>query len=506
MKRLEEMNLTEKLGQMILTGLPGTEVDEAFAALVREEKIGNVILFQYNQQNAEQLRALCSSLRQMIENETGVTPLIASDEEGGVVSRLPEDMGKMPSAMALATLDDPEVVYEAALWSGQELLGVGINFVLAPVLDINNNLNNPVIGVRSYGMDAETVCKMGRAAICGYRDAGILCAGKHFPGHGDTAVDTHLDFALIQKGRAELKELELQPFEMAIQEQIPSIMAAHVAFAGEDGLPATLSRQVITGLLREEMGFEGLIVSDCMEMDAIRAHYGVADGVVRSVKAGVDLIGISRNLDDVRESLRALRAAVEDGSLPMERIDEAVTRILAAKEQYAGKTALWNPRLQRACVQKAENLYSKVVESGIQPTGGKMRLGKNPRFLSPIRQQMSLVTDKQKRLSMAEELAAQFGGEAGEVSIRPDQEETEQILHWAKQGSSIVVGCLNATIYPEQMALLQKLSELGLPMACAALRNPFELERLSESVLCVPLYEYSKRAVSQLAQRLLCDG
>ena len=141
MKSLADMTLTEKLGQMIVTGLPGPELDGEFVRLVREEKIGNVILFQYNQRDREQLSKLCADLRELILEETGTPPLISSDEEGGIVSRLPESMGKMPSAMATASLEDPQAVYNAALWTGRQLRSVGINFVLAPVLDINNNLD-----------------------------------------------------------------------------------------------------------------------------------------------------------------------------------------------------------------------------------------------------------------------------------------------------------------------------------------------------------------------------
>lgn len=502
MKSLADMTLTEKLGQMIVTGLPGPELDEEFVRLVREEKIGNVILFQYNQRDRAQLSKLCADLRQLILEETGIPPLISSDEEGGIVSRLPESMAKMPSAMAVASLGDPQAVYDAALWTGRQLRGVGINFVLAPVLDVNNNLDNPVIGVRSLGRDADTVCALGREALRGYRDAGVMSVGKHFPGHGDTATDPHLDFALVTKGREELRALELLPFRMAMEEDVPAIMVAHVAFSGEDGLPSTLSPQVITGLLREELGYRGLVVSDCMEMDAIRAHFGVAQGALRSVKAGMDQVGISRSVPEVRAALKLLREAVEDGSLPMERIDGAVERILACKARYAGSAAPWSDGDQARCAALADGLFTRAVEQGVQPQGVTLELGPRPRFLSPVRQQLSLVTDKESRLSMAEELAARFGGEARELPLRPDEAQRKELLRWAAQGTAIVAGSLNATIYREQLELLQALAELGLPMACAALRNPFELERLPEAVLRIPLYEYSRRAIRQVERFL----
>ena len=501
-KTLMDMTLDEKLGQLILTGLPGTEADGEFLRLVREEKVGNVILFQYNQREEGQLASLCRSLREEIEAETGLPPLIASDEEGGVVSRLPEEMGKMPSAMALAALGAPQAVYDAAFWTGRQLRGVGINFVLAPVLDVNSNLKNPVIGVRSLGRDPQTVSALGREALRGFRDAEILCAAKHFPGHGDTAVDTHVGFALMEKSREELRNLELIPFRMAVEEGVPAIMAAHVALAEEDGLPVTMSGKVIRELLRGELAFDGLAVSDCMEMDAVRAGCGTAAGAVRSIAAGIDLVCISRSLPEVRAALRGLRKAVESGELPMMRIDQAVGRILACKARYAGPPPAWTEEDGRRCRALAEDLFARGVECGVRPRGGRFRLGAAPRFLSPVRQQLSLVTEKAARLSLAEELAAEFGGEARELSLRPNEEERKELLRWASGGTSIVAGTLNATVYPEQLALLEDMAKLTPPMACVALRGPFELELLPDSVFRIPVYEYSRRGIRQVCRYL----
>lgn len=501
-KTVRDMTLQEKLGQLILTGLPGTEVDENFVRLVREEKIGNVILFQYNQREEDQLAALCGGLRELIEAETGLPPLIASDEEGGIVSRLPETMGKMPSAMALAALGDPRAVYDAALWTGRQLRGVGINFVLAPVLDVNNNLKNPVIGVRSFGRDAQTVSRLGREALRGFRDAGILCSGKHFPGHGDTTTDPHIGFARVSRSREELRQLELVPFHMAVEEDIPAIMIAHVALTEEDGLPATLSERVIRGLLREELGFDGLAVSDCMEMDAVRAGFGTAAGAVRSIMAGIDLVCISRSEDQVRAALRGLREAAESGALPMAQIDRSVERVLACKARYAGPPPAWTAEKRERCIALAEDLFAGSVACGVQPRDGRFPLGAAPRFLSPIRQQLSLVTEKAVRLSMAEELAAEFGGEAREMPLRPGERERAEILQWVAGGTSVVAGTLNATVYPEQMALLEELTKLEVPMACVTLRAPFELEWMPERVFRIPVYEYSRRGIRQVCRYL----
>lgn len=184
-KPVEAMDFQEKLGQMFVTGFPADSVNESFRQLVREKKVGNVILFKENLTSREQLLSLSRELHGLIRQETGYPPFMTIDEEGGIVSRIPETMEKMPSAMALSTLEDPEKVYQAALLSGRQLRTLGLNFNLAPVLDVNSNPSNPVIGIRSYGRDAEQTWHYASQAVKGYMDAGVMCSGKHFPGHGN---------------------------------------------------------------------------------------------------------------------------------------------------------------------------------------------------------------------------------------------------------------------------------------------------------------------------------
>lgn len=227
-ERVSQMTLSEKLGQMLVTGFPAGEMDDSFRALVKEKKVGNVILFKDNLKSAEQIVSLTKEIRALIHQETGCFPLITVDEEGGVVSRLPESMGKMPSAMALASLNEPDEIYQAALISGKQLRALGMNFNLAPVLDINNNPANPVIGIRSYGLNAQDTWFFASQAVRGYMDAGVLCSGKHFPGHGDVAADSHLELPVNKKSLDELKQMEFQPFEQAIRAHIPAMTIAHV--------------------------------------------------------------------------------------------------------------------------------------------------------------------------------------------------------------------------------------------------------------------------------------
>lgn len=281
-------------GQRLMAGLPGTELDPGFVSLVRECKVGNVILFRRNVKSAAQLERLCTSLRRLIVAETGFEPFIAIDQEGGVVSRFSPDMAITPGAMALAAAGG-DAPYRAARITAQQLRAAGVNFDLAPVLDVNSNPLNPVIGVRSFGDVPEEAAERALGFMRGLLDGGIMACGKHFPGHGDTDTDSHIGLPKVDKSREELEKCELLPFRRAIEAGIPAIMTSHVLFPAiePEKLPATMSRRILTGLLREEMGFCGVIISDCMEMDAVAKYYGTVHAATTALDAGADIVCIS---------------------------------------------------------------------------------------------------------------------------------------------------------------------------------------------------------------------
>lgn len=494
MQRVSGMTLSEKLGQMFVTGFPAGEMDDSFRALVKEKKIGNVILFKDNLKSAEQIVALSRDMRALIHGETGEYPFITVDEEGGVVSRLPESMGKMPSAMALSSLREPDEVYQAALISGKQLCALGMNFNLAPVLDVNNNAANPVIGIRSYGKNPQDTWFYASQAMRGYMDAGVMCSGKHFPGHGDVAADSHLELPVNKKSLDELKQTEFAPFEQAIRAHIPALTIAHVVYSQLDDVPATMSRKIVTDLLRGEMGFDGLIISDCMEMNAISTTYGIEEGVIRAVLAGIELIFISHKHDKVRSAIDALEQAVKQGRVPMETIDAAVARILHYKREYAQVEPMMDAAAFQSCGSLAENLFEKTIRAE-KP----FELGEKPCFISPAQTQVSQVSNASGTLCFAKEMQARFGGSCVELPLKPDAETAAQAVKAAKGASAVVIGTLNATVYKGQMDILEGLEKLGVPMACVTFRNPFELDRLGRDVFKLTAWEYSKRSVERAA-------
>lgn len=243
------MDLREQIGQRLVTGFPGTELTEDFRRMVREYKISNVILFRENITDCAQLKQLCGEIQALVRRETGHGAFITADQEGGLVTRLPGDAVNVPGAMAIAATGDPENAYRAGLLTGRELRALGVNFDLAPSVDVNSNPENPVIGARSYGDTPQQVSRYANRMIRGLLDGGVLCSAKHFPGHGDTDTDSHLALPCVDKSMEELERTELLPFREAVRAGVPAVMTTHILFPQlePEHLPATMSRRIMTG-------------------------------------------------------------------------------------------------------------------------------------------------------------------------------------------------------------------------------------------------------------------
>lgn len=329
-----EMSLSDKIGQMLMCGFEGTVVpDDGIRELIAKGGIGGVIYFARNVETPEQVAGMTAELQQAAA-EGGKAPLwISIDQEGGMVARITEGVALMPGGMAIAAAGSVEDAYQAALISGRELSAMGINLNYAPVLDVNNNARNPVIGVRSFGESPEKVADYGAATIRGFQDAGVAATAKHFPGHGDTDVDSHLDLPTVRHDRARMDSVELVPFRRAIAEGVDAMMSAHIYFPAleQEKLPVTLSKAVLTGLLREELGFGGIIMTDCMEMNAIAEHYGTVEASVLAIAAGADIVLISHRADRQLAAIEAILHAVAEGRISEARIDDSVRRLLALK-------------------------------------------------------------------------------------------------------------------------------------------------------------------------------
>jgi len=336
-------SLSRKIGRMLLFGWSGDTPEESravnahAAALVDELAVGGVVLMGRNVGPPAQTRATIAEL-QVRAKARGLPPLfVAVDQEGGRVQRLgPPHYPAHRAARTVGETRDPEQARGEARRIGEELRALGFNWDFAPVLDVNNNPQNPVIGDRAYGEDPVLVAAMGAAAVRGFQeDAGILACGKHFPGHGDTDTDSHHALPRIGHSRARLDAVELVPFRAALEAGLAAVMTSHILFPALDAhLPATLSPTVLTDLLRGELGFDGLIITDDLEMKGVAAGWGSAEAAVLAVQAGADLLLCCHTGGTQREIRQALLHAVETGRLSEARVDASVSRIAVAKARW----------------------------------------------------------------------------------------------------------------------------------------------------------------------------
>ncbi|XEC96960.1 beta-N-acetylhexosaminidase [Paenibacillus tarimensis] len=499
---LRDMTLQEKIGQLFMCGFEGYEPSESIRMLIRRYRIGGIIYFRRNVNHVRQVTELSQRLQQ-INDETGASlPLLISiDQEGGMVARIDgDDVAVMPGNMALGATANVEAAYETAYVSGRELYSMGINMNFAPCLDVNNNPLNPVIGVRSYGEDPRLAAGMGAAAIRGYADAGIAATAKHFPGHGDTASDSHLDLPVIPHSMERLERIELVPFRKAIEAGVDAIMTAHVVFPAmdDDDVPSTLSGRIIKGLLRTKLGYDGVVVTDCLEMNAISEGVGIAEGAVRAIGAGADLVLVSHRMDRQIEAIEAVIQAVKDGRISEEQIDMSVDRIIRLKQRRLGNkppivSAADFLRIgseeHRAVGRKWSEKSVTLVKQGEElPLDMKEatlvvwpEVRKGTEVDEVIPQQITLGAALSSYIADVEEVR---------IGIEPSPDEAVQVLHECRKRKQVVFATYNASFSSGQVKLVrQLLQQTGVRLVVIALRNPFDITSFPEVPTYVACYE-----------------
>ena len=328
---LAAMTTQEKVGQLLVAGIGGTEAGEDGLQAVQDYQVGGVILFGRNVESAQQLADLTNELKTLNGDNTPL--FLCVDQEGGRVDRMPPEVDDLSSAYDyIAAGGDP---LERGKVLAAQCAAFGFNLDFSTCLDIWSNPDNTVIGDRAYGSDPDTVTSAGLAVNQGLEQGGVIPVVKHFPGHGDTSTDSHVDLPVVDKTAEELEEFELIPFQAAIDEGTPCVMVAHILMTQIDpDLPASLSPKVVDGLLRQEMGYDGVVCTDDLTMGAISNTYGMGEAAVMAVEAGCDLLLVCHEADNLTAARDALLSAVDAGHISMERLDESVYRILSLKQEY----------------------------------------------------------------------------------------------------------------------------------------------------------------------------
>jgi beta-N-acetylhexosaminidase len=513
-----KMTLEEKIGQMLMVSFRKwqdrdvTEINDEIAGIIKKYHLGGVILFWENLANTGQAARLVDQL----QKASGEIPLfIAVDQEGGRVVRL-QTGTVMPGNMALGAAGSTEDAYEVGKAIGEELNVLGININFAPVVDVNINPDNPVIGVRSFGADPQLAAELGTAYINGLRDAGVIATVKHFPGHGDTDVDSHLGLPSVPHDLARLKAVELKPFQQAFDQKVDMVMTAHVTFPAVDStkaisrkdgseisIPATLSHKVLTDLVRKEMGFEGVIITDALEMKAITDHFGPREAILGAIKAGADIALMPADLE---QACSGLLEAVKSGEIPESRINESVKRLVRLKlsagivkissgklvpgskvtrnldERIKDAESVVGGPAHRAVEKKAAEDAVTLIKNEGNILPFKLADGKNIVLFAPWDDRLEPMTRELNRIIAAKGLREVMVKGFVYQELVSMTEEQKQAVDAADY---IVLGCYSydvASRTPVQhwladfaSSLAGYASQAGKPLAVLAIRNPYDI-------------------------------
>lgn len=483
---ITELTLEEKVGQLFIVCFKGEVANEEAKTLIQKVHVGGIIYYDWANglYSPEQVLSLSLGLQKLaLDNSTPIPLLIAADQEGGIVARLRDGFTSFPGNKALGMTLDPELAQESAFAIGKELQAVGINFNLSPVVDINSNPRNPIIGIRSFGDSADTVTFFAKGALEGYHKAGIITSLKHFPGHGDVEIDSHEALPALHKSKKSLEQVELLPFK-ELSSLADTVMTAHLMVPSIDPIHcATLSKPILD-ILRKDLGFKGVIIADSLVMEGVlKNSSSIEEASILALNAGCDLllfggkklIGTTLNaelsLQEIQKIHRAIINAVKEGVVSEERLNEAVQRVLLLKKTIRPLTTktdselkdLLNTTQDQKLAKKISTLALRALKNAPIPTLQEHKVAiLAPSALENTLQKTSLVRVGKKVDSLF------FSG------LNPTEQESTLAYKIANEADVIIFCSYNAWKNPEQEKLITSLSALKKPFIFLITRDPLD--------------------------------
>ncbi|MFE0243047.1 glycoside hydrolase family 3 N-terminal domain-containing protein [[Kitasatospora] papulosa] len=520
LKRLiARMSLEEKVGQLFVMRVYGhsaTEPDQAdidanlaeigvrdAAELISTYHVGGIIYFAWahNTRDPHQIADLSNGIQRAgLAGRTPLPLLVSTDQEHGIVCRVGEPATLLPGAMALGAGGSRSDARTAGRIAGAELAALGINQNYAPDADVNVNPANPVIGVRSFGSDPESVAGMVAAQVKGYQSSGIASTAKHFPGHGDTSTDSHTGLPVIRHTREQWAELDAPPFRAAVAAGIDSIMTAHIVVPALDPSedPATLSHPILTGILREELGYDGVVVTDALGMEGVRTKYGDERVPVLALLAGVDQL---LNPPDLKVAWNAVLGAVRSGEISEARIEESILRILRLKTRLG---LFHDPYVTHRGVDRTVGVRSHLATADriaertttlLANTGSLLPLSRRSHRnllvvgADPASPSGTTGPPTTTLAGAFEELG--FAATALSTGTAPTQAKIAEAVAAAAGKDAVVVGTYNVSATSSQRTLVSALAATGVPVITVAIRNPYDIAQLAGTGYAASLAAYS---------------
>ena len=500
---LSRMTVSEKVGQLIMIGFGGTKSNEEIRLWVGQRKVGGAVLFSRNIVDLAQTAKLTRDIAKL---SLDLPPFIALDQEGGNVVRVKDGATVLPGNMTLGATRSPMLSMVSGQSMGIDLRRLGFNMNLAPVLDINSNPRNPVIGVRSFGEEAQLVGQLGAWFIRGQQEVGVSSVAKHFPGHGDTQSDSHFSMPAISADEARLFELELEPFVASISAGVDALMTAHIAIPKvleSPDLPATLSKKLLTDILRKRLGFEGVVITDGLEMQGIVKKFGSGEAAVRAILAGADMAMILWTKSKKEEVYQALLSAVRSGRLSMSRLDESVRRILRVKYR---RGLFDSPETSLSTLMQDRNYNALHRRVSREVARAGTTLVRNHGDMLPLR------THRYRKVvvmappgPLATRLAAEANIEVVKIPWRTSRslrrKITEKLLRAAQGADALVFAVVNRSHVSVVQNVLRRAP--ALPSAMVSLASPYFLEYVPQIDAYVCAYSYQPVAQEAVADGLL---
>lgn len=500
-KDVNEMTVNELIGQVIMVGLPYQYLDENYKNFIKDYNIGNYILFSRNYHNTKQMQTFMYDIYSYTQEVTGSFPLVSIDQEGGMVVRLFKDVTFPSSPLATSASNVPNAPYETGLIIGKDMLKMGINLNLAPCLEINNDLSNPLVNVRGYGASKEIVLKNASLFVKGLQESGVLSCIKHFPGAGSSTKDSHLELPIIDETKDNLLNYNMYPFLNLLQSD--ALMSSHCIYSSFDSLPSTLSKVLLTDVLRKEYKYEGLIISDGMEMKAISDHYGIGNGSVMALNAGCDILLLCHQYEEQKEAFDAVRKAVDNGVISIDNLKEKVIRINRYKKKLISKLEKYfanNDNLINYVINDKEHkLMQKIVEESYTLVSGtKPYISTNTLVISSNVKVASIVEDEFDDRNLTKVLKKNFPNNR----IIEFNKNIDEMIDICNEYNHILIYSYDAYKDDVQKEIINKLLSSDKEVHVVSIKGPIDRKYFNDLKNYSCLYEYTPNSIRTIIKQL----
>ncbi len=499
----KELTIKQKIGQLIVCGFVGTDYSEHARTLIEDYKVGNIIIFNRNYRSANQMKKLDRELHEKIMENSSWVPLIAIDQEGGMVTRMMKDVTFPPSHMTSSATSIKHAPYEAGKAIGRDMIMLGMNWDYAPCLDINPDLSSNNHNVRSYSSNPEACGKYAREFMDGLKEYGVISCAKHFPGCGDDVVDSHLELPIVTASEDRFYNFILKPFKMNID--VPSVMTTHTIFTTVDPeYPATLSKAVLQGILRKDLGYKGIIVSDAVEMKAIADHFGIGEGAALGLIAGCDMVLCCHELDEQKACFEKVYEAYEKGLLTEEMIDEKLARIKKFKEgtiPYLEKYFYNDNNDYQADLDTIAKIQEIVDNSITLVKGNIPKVKRNTLIIAPVASVASQAEHVLDERDLAIELKKHFNN-----TILKNEETNkfkELAIKESAKADEVIIINYDGNRSKIQQEIINEVIKMKKEKAyIISLKGPFDAPLFNNMENYIVMYEYTPNSIRSIIKFL----